>query len=356
MLVQPLRVLHAPSLTGGNPANLARAERKLGLNSWCLTTEPNPFNYATDEQFHGPRSGRLRYEVQRWRLLLRAINDFDVIHFNFGRSFFPRAFELDLPLLKWAGKRVFMTYQGDDARQGDFCKKNFRITFASRVDASYYSDDNTKRRSIAIVGRYADGIFALNPDLLHVLPGTAKFLPYSNVDFSVWRYSTPPNNPVPVVVHAPTHRKVKGSELVIAAAEQLWREGEKFELVLVENMSNLDARCAYERADFVVDQLFAGWYGGFAVEVMALGKPVLAYLREEDFGFLPEGMAADLPVVPIRPDNVKHVLREWLHAPRERLIAVGRSGRAYVEKWHDPLKVAASLKLAYEDGVGQCAE
>ena len=37
-------------------------------------------------------------------------------------------------------------------------------------------------------------------------------------------------------------------------------------------------RSALERSAIVVDQLNAGWYGGFAVEAMALGKPVVAAL------------------------------------------------------------------------------
>jgi glycosyltransferase involved in cell wall biosynthesis len=151
-----------------------------------------------------------------------------------------------------------------------------------------------------------------------------------------------------VVVHAPTHRAVKGSDLVIAAAERLKAEGERFELVLIENMSHADARRAYERADLAVDQLFAGWYGGFAVEMMALGRPVLSYIREEDLRFLPEGMAGDLPVIPVTPDSIYHVLRTWIRAPRERLEEVGRLGRAYVEKWHEPRRVAARLKSEYE--------
>ena len=46
-----------------------------------------------------------------------------------------------------------------------------------------------------------------------------------------------------------------------------------------------------------MDQLFAGWYGGVAVEAMALGKPVLAYIRDEDLKFVPSKMASDLPIV-----------------------------------------------------------
>ena len=38
---------------------------------------------------------------------------------------------------------------------------------------------------------------------------------------------------------------------------------------------------ALRRADIVVDQLNAGWYGLFAIEAMALGKPVLTFLHDE---------------------------------------------------------------------------
>ena len=42
-----------------------------------------------------------------------------------------------------------------------------------------------------------------------------------------------------------------------------------------------EARERYERADIVVDQLNAGWYGLFAIEAMALGKPVVTSLHED---------------------------------------------------------------------------
>ena len=290
MIDAPLRVLHAPSLVGGNPGALARAEREIGLASWCVSTDPNVFGYAVDEQGRTVREGRVAYELQRWRLLRRALRDYDVVHFNFGRTLFPNLLQLDLPMLRRAGKGIFMTYQGDDARQGDYCRRHFEITFATRVPDGYYSarSDAEKRRRIARVARYADGIFALNPDLLHVLPPKAQFVPYAHVDPRDWRPTTPSGNLVPVIVHSPTHRAVKGTDLVLAAVERLKSEGERFEFVLIENMSHADARRNYERADLAVDQLFGGWYGGFAVEMMALGKPVLCYMREADLKFLPD--------------------------------------------------------------------
>ena len=34
-------------------------------------------------------------------------------------------------------------------------------------------------------------------------------------------------------------------------------------------------------ADLIVDQLIIGWYAMFAIESMALEKPVICYLRED---------------------------------------------------------------------------
>ena len=35
----------------------------------------------------------------------------------------------------------------------------------------------------------------------------------------------------------------------------------------------------YEEADIVIDQVLIGWYGGFGVEVMKMGKPLAVYIR-----------------------------------------------------------------------------
>ena len=80
----------------------------------------------------------------------------------------------------------------------------------------------------------------------------------------------------PIVVHAPSSRRRKGSEHVIAACEGL-----DVELELVEGLHHDEALKRYRAADIVVDQLNAGWYGLFAIEAMALGKPVVTFLHDE---------------------------------------------------------------------------
>jgi glycosyltransferase involved in cell wall biosynthesis len=363
-----LRILHAPDAVGGNPGALARAERKLGLRSWAVALEPSPFGYEVDEVVRTPGQARLAHEVARFRLLARALRDFDVVHFNFGRSLFPppafspdaarlyRAYAAvlgmrDLPLLRRAGKGIVVTFQGDDVRRGDLLRQRFDESLATRLPQAYSAfGDAAKARVAARFDRYADAIFYLNPDLAYALPSRAEFVPYAGVDPREWRSQEPPRNEVPLVLHAPSDRAVKGTEHVLTAVDELRREGRAFEFQLVEGIPHDEVRSHVERADVFVDQLHAGWYGVAAVELMALGKPVVSNLRADDFGVLPAEMRSELPVVGATVETLADVLRELL-SDDERRRRLGRAGRAYVERWHDPNRIAERLADTYERAV-----
>src|SRR5262249_45058988 len=149
--------------------------------------------------------------------------------------------------------------------------------------------------------------------------------------------------------HAPSHRGFKGTRYVLDAIKRLQTEDAiDFEFILVEKLSHQDAIEVYKRADLLVDQLLAGWYGALAVELMALGKPVICYLRQEDFRFLPPGMGEELPMIGATPNSIYTVLKDWLTAPRSELIRLGQRGRQFMERWHNPLSIANDLKQRYE--------
>lgn len=370
-----LRVLHCPMVVGGNPQGLARAERELGLESWSVAFQAASYvGQQVDEVLVDDHSHRIIFEAKKWGLLWRAIRNYDVIHFNFGKSILPprladsaasqypgwmnRLYHLyarlldmnDLYLLSKLGKGILVTFQGDDARQGDFSLANFEISIASEVSPNYYSSDASKRWIISKFDRYADRIFYLNPDLAHVLSPQATFMPYGHLDLRDWQ-ALPMNEAglkKPTLIHAPSHRQVKGTKYVLEAVKRLQQEGVEFEFVLVEGLSHHEARRLYERADILVDQLFAGWYGGLAVELMALGRPVMCYIREGDLQYIPPQMREELPIINVTPTTFYTVLKEWLTERKHEFPELGRRSRAYVEKWHDPLKIATMLKNEYE--------
>lgn len=374
-----LRVLHCPLMVGGNPYGLARAERSVGLDSMSLVFASNYLKYRADKILFG--NNHLLNEIKRWHFILGAFKKFDIIHYNSGASLCPaRVFEdigvsprwikrlynllygrwFELRDVIWAqhsGKVIAITYQGDDARQGDYCRHNYPIHFVREVGDNYYSplSDSIKRSRIDFFDKHADLIYALNPDLLNVLPSRARFMPYAHIDLTEWQCQHESAGPsfVPHVVHAPTNRLVKGSSYIIDAFERLKAEGVEFRYTLLEGMSNEDARKVYETADLLVDQLLAGWYGGISVEFMALGKPVICYIREDDLHFIPQKMQAELPVINATPENIYLVLKEWLTLRKADLKQVGKTSRDYVERWHDPLKIAANLKRDYEAVLAQ---
>lgn len=382
MTGQVLRVLHCPEVVGGHAPELARAERALGIEARCVAFHASAYAYAADETLAVPGDRFVALEKKRLKLLWRALREFDVIHFNFGSSIFSSPGDIvfrtdrgrgvrqlilrtyksalwlrDVALLKRAGKPIFVTYQGDDARQGDYCRRHFPIHFIHEVADDYYApgSDDEKRRAIARFAVYADGIYSLNPDLLHVLPEKAEFLPYANVDLQQWRSSArtvTSGGPIKIV-HAPSHRLVKGTKFLIEAVDRLKAAGLPVELSLVENVTRQAARELYERADIAVDQLLAGWYGGFAVEAMALGKPVVSYLRREDLKFIPAEMREELPLIDATPHSVFDVLKEWLTVRRHELPQAGVRGRRFVERWHDPLTIARNTRAAYERALRQ---
>jgi len=359
---RPLRVLHVPAVVGGHAIGLARAERELGLDSRVVAFDPPPFSYVPDEVlFSG--AGPCRRELRRWSFLRRALRDADVVHFNFGSTILPRYWPsahrgirrpyggyarlvegFDLRVLRRAGKGIVVTFQGDDARQEVGLRRRVPDEHGKWI-ADYYNapDDARKREAIARFDRHAHTLFSLNPDLLDVLPARAQFRRYASVDPRTVDVPQPARNDPPLVVHVPTDRRVKGTEYVVRAAASIGAE-----LRLVEGVSHADALRAIERADVVVDQLLTGWYGAVAVEALARARPVIAHLHAPDLARLPATMRAELPVLDATPDTLADVLRNALADDRDEL---GRRGRAFAERWHNPLKIAERTRDAYERSV-----
>jgi glycosyltransferase involved in cell wall biosynthesis len=329
------RILHAPADVGGNAFGLSRAERQLGLRSDVAVLTSGSFGYEADVRVDLDGKRLWQKFAARATVLARALREYDIIHFNFGQSLIPvwvggRVLN-ELPLIKRAGKKILVTFQGCDVRPKECCF----------CDQEHCRAENPYRApNAARFLRYADRCFHLNPDLAQWLPGS-RFVPYANVDPQELRPAGPP--PVreqTVIAHAPTNREVKGTRYVLAAVERLRDEGVAVRLDLIEGVTNTEALRRLRDADVVVDQLLIGWYGGFAVEAMALAKPVLCFIREETPADNPFG--AELPIVRTTADTLVERLRE-LAVDRQARARIGAASRAFVERRHDPRSVAREI-------------
>jgi glycosyltransferase involved in cell wall biosynthesis len=147
------------------------------------------------------------------------------------------------------------------------------------------------------------------------------------------------------IVHAPTNRRFKGTDRILEALEQV---KEDFELVLVEGKTPEEALKIYRTADIVIDQISGGSYGVFSIEAMALGKPVIAYISEQTRRRHPL-----LPVVSADFDSLAEVVSSLI-SDKQRRLSLGKSGRAYVERYHDHVRVTSILPALYAGKLKEC--
>jgi glycosyltransferase involved in cell wall biosynthesis len=305
-----VRVVHTPLNVAGIPWTNVQALRRKGVDAQLVVVERQKLHPEADWSLDRPAGFWGRQAVQ-WPAFLRLLPRTDVFHFYFGWTLVPR--KLQWPLLKAARRKSVLHFLGSDIRG----KKPNELQYARGADAR-------------IVGSY---------DALRWVPDAYVAPP--GLDLRDYKPVPSEDPPRPVVLHAPSSRKRKGAHHVIAACEGL-----DVELDIVEGLRHHEARRHYERADIVVDQLNAGWYGIFALEAMALGKPVLSYLRDEAVRETEREMGVEVPIVPVTKETLRERIAELAASPEERR-RVGALSRSYVERVHDADKGADRLIAIY---------
>ena len=100
----------------------------------------------------------------------------------------------------------------------------------------------------------------------------------------------------------------------------------------------------------VVDQLRVGWYGMFAIESMALAKPVIVYLDERGAAETEEAFGVELPLVRADEQSIEDVLAGLVEV-RAELPELGRRSREYVERVHAHTAVAQRVLEIYERAI-----
>jgi glycosyltransferase involved in cell wall biosynthesis len=305
-----LRVVHCPVNVAGIPWQNVQALRRKGVDARLVVFNRGRLHRDADVDLRRPR-GFLRGQLVQWRALTRLLPRTDVFHFYFGLTLVPKS--LQFPLLRAFRKKSLYHFLGSDIRG----KTPEQLAYGRRADAQ-------------VVGSY-DAIRWV-PDAEVIPPG---------LDLGAYAPVPPSDSARPLVVHAPSNRIRKGTEHVIRACEQL-----DVELDIVEGLPHDEARSRYERADIVVEQLNAGWHGVFGLEAMALGKPVLTYLKDDVVRRTEEAFGVPVPIVGATKDTLAERLRPLVESPAERR-RIGAESRAYVEQVHDIDRVADRLLALY---------
>jgi len=257
------------------------------------------------------RGGFLHRQATQWRALLKLLPQTDVFHFYFGLTLVPQS--VQFPILRALRKKSVFHYLGSDIRG----KSPAQLAYGKKAGAE-------------IVGSY-DAIRWV-PDAEVIPPG---------VDLSRIDPVPPSDRARPVILHAPSSRRRKGTEQVIAACAGL-----DADLEIVEGLRHDEAFERFRSADIVVDQLNAGWYGLFAIECMALGKPVVTFLHDEAVRRTEDAFGVAVPLVAATAETLRERLRPLVADASERR-RVGAASRAYVERVHDVEQIADRLLAVY---------
>jgi glycosyltransferase involved in cell wall biosynthesis len=305
-----LRVTHCPVNTAGIPWENVQAQRRAGAEARLVVFNRYKLHPEADWDLNR-RGGLLRQQATQWQALARLLPRTDVFHFYFGLTLVPKS--LQFPILRAARKKSVHHFLGSDIRG----KTPEQLAYARQADAR-------------IVGSF---------DALRWVPDAEMIPP--GLDLRPFTPAPPSDRERPLVVHAPSNRTRKGTEHVIAACAEL-----PVELEIVEGLPHEEARARYRRADIVVDQLNAGWHGIFAIEAMALGKPVVTYLKPDVVEQAERAYGVQVPIVNATKDTLVDCLRPLVESPARRR-EVGAASRAYVERVHDIDRIAERLLDLY---------
>lgn len=307
-----MRILHGPHDYGGAGSRISRAQRELGHRSDFAVFYPSFSRFPVD--FILKNENREWTRTKKLFFFLKCLRDYDIFHFH-AESIFAADFK-DIPLLKKLGKKVIFHFHGSEIRG-----KNMH----PRI-------------------KLADARLVSSPDLLEFVPD-GLWTPQP-VDLEYWTPQQPASSPKEklILVHAPTNRKVSGTDYIISAVKELKKEGYKIELYLIEETPYDSLKEYFQEGDIFLDKVTLGIYGTFAIEGMALKKPVCVFIKEKLLPLYPE----ELPIMNTNPDNLKQNLRKLIEDEKLRR-KLGEKGRAYAEKYHDVRKIAEKCLSIYRD-------
>jgi glycosyltransferase involved in cell wall biosynthesis len=347
--IQSPRILFCPHEIGGQMQLMVQELRRRGIQATAATYSQEWFGHVNDVHLDLQASrGRIRRQLLAQLFSAWAALNYDVFHFFWGESLygFGRFQHLDLPVLRWLGRKVFVHFRGLDVidlKHFDYLRSKTAGDAAEEPPLSRPE----QTRSVRTWTRYANKMLVSEPDLFRAVPGAV--LIQQAVDLDAWSPSgkTPRSldDGIIRIAHAPSMRRKKGTEFVERSVEELKREGHAVELVLIEKVPFQRVKSLYEQCDLGIDQVLYGWYGKVSIELMALGIPAVCYIDPKWAHYRP-----DCPIINGHPDALTQVLRQLVKDQQLR-VELGRRGRLYVERYHDVRVIINQCLTLYEGGI-----
>lgn len=331
-----MRILHLPTNIAGQPLNISKTVKSLGYKCNLLSNK-NKFNYDNDLLLSDSSNIFIR-QINKIVIFFKAIFKYDVFHYHTDGLLY---LNIDVLILKLLRKKIFIQFHGSEIRLYEQEKKRNRFFRSDNI-----TDQKSKIRRLKFWSFITDNVIVCDHSLdlflkpyfknIHAIGqilDVDKFIPeYPSID-----------NDTPILVHAPSVKSTKGTEYVDEAIKSLKNKGINFNYIEVHNMSHEEALKIYQTADIVIDQLLIGSYGIVSCESMALGKPVVCYILDENV----IKYGKELPIINANPETIENVLEELILSPEKRNI-IGKKSRLYAKKTFNSKIVAEKLIKIYE--------
>lgn len=339
------RIYHGPVNICGIGGFLSAWQRmhKTTKSDFIVFDDKTNFKNS-DQNLHLDSFGTIHKFIKRIKFFLASTKQYDIFHFYFGKTLLP--LYLDLPILRLLGKKIIMHYVGSDIRLYKL-STNLNPYYRFRKAKNKWDHfDIAKKARMRWQSMWFHYCFAEENLYLHALTSIPKRkiihdLSVSKAICVPTRLEKPPENPIPVVIHAPTDKNTKGTDFVIKAVKELHDEGLEFKFNIAQNLSHTTLMKELNQSDILVDQLLSGGFGVLAVEGMAFGKPVCGYITPSIRKLMP-----DLPIVQCSVDNIKEQLKTLI-LDREKRERIGQKSWKFTRENFDRDKIYEELWKIY---------
>ena len=332
-----------------------QALRDIGMNARGIVQQSSAFLtndglevYESISIRRSPIKGMIRL-LRWWTHLLPAILWADVIHWHYGSNFI-LPLGLDLNLIHYLGKKGVIEFYGSDIRIPEVAIQDnpYLEKVLSHPANDYLISFKISRQNQERFARAGFQCLCNSPELNAYVQKDLFSSPFLGIRSRLMLKEFEPQYPNreiknPVIGHAPSNKRVKGTESVLRTIETLKKQLD-FEFRLISGETHAKTLAAMRDCDIYLDQFVIGDHGVAAVEAMAFGKPVVCYLKPS----VSMAQPPDCPIINANQDNLGDVLGNLIENPSV-LYEIGVKSRQYVEKYHDAHVIARQLAQIYRN-------
>ena len=346
--------------TAGYASNLQLGFNKLGVKNVFITFSKHSFEYDIDKkqsiyikylQFIADKHSKKKcfyiftilHFFNKIILFLWALFNYNTfIFFNQG-SFLNN---LDLPILKFFKKKIIYVFFGS-AMRPPYVNGGYFYGQKNNYDQVEILSRNIYK-SVDKFSQYANYII-MPTSISHFM--STKLIDLVQIGFPMEPITQVKKNKKKnfnhiVILHSPSLKKQKGTDIINKIISELKAEGYKIDYRQISNLPNVEVLKELDQCDFVIDQVFSDYpMAGFATEAAYYSKPAIV-------GGYYEKMNSDIkmkelpPVYYVDPSLLKIAIIKMIEDEHFRKN-LGKRAKKFVRNYYKPENVAKRyLKLA----------